>query len=78
MNIRFSNFEIFAIAVVSIAVGTVIFAISYLSKPNGREPKEIDSSGYYRIIKIEGREYIVSNKNLTPLHSCSCKCDSVK
>jgi hypothetical protein len=76
MKITPVSFLIFACAVC--LAGLLTLAIR--SNPNGRKPKEIDASGYYRIVKIEGREYIVSNKNLTPINKCCGHCcqDSVK
>ena len=55
-------------------IGLVVLALT--SNPIGRKA-ETDSGAYIRILKIEGREYILSNKPLTPLHPCSCKCDSI-
>ena len=72
-------FAMIIIALVGLLALNVKFA--FFTKPkNGREPKEIDVSGYYRIVKIEGREYILSSKNLTPLNPCCGHCckDSVK
>jgi hypothetical protein len=71
-------FAMVIIALVGLLALNLKFA--FFKRQNGREPKEIDVSGYYRIVKIEGREYIMSNKNLTPLNPCRCQCrqDSVK
>jgi hypothetical protein len=64
----------------SIVCLTGLAMLAFRSTSNGRDPKDIDVSGYYRIVKIEGREYILSNKNLTPLTPCGCRCrpDSVQ
>jgi len=76
MKITPVNFLIFCCLVCMVSLIT----LAIRSKPNGRKPKDIDVSGYYRIVKIEGREYLLSNKNLTPLNPCRCQCsqDSVK
>ncbi len=73
MKITPINFLIFSCVVC--VIGLITFAIK--SNPIGRKA-ETDSGAYIRILKIEGREYILSNKPLTPLHPCSCKCDSTK
>jgi hypothetical protein len=73
MKILTTDFLIF-FSVICV-IGLVVLLLT--SNPIGRKAKT-DSSAYFRIVKIEGREYILSHKPLTPLHSCSCKCDSVK
>lgn len=64
-----------------IACGVCLIGLIVLSikSPNGREPKEINAVGRYRIIKIEGQEFIRHRGNLVPLHCCNCcKSDTVK
>jgi hypothetical protein len=73
MKITLINFLIFSSLVC--LVGLIILAIT--AKPIGRKV-ETNSGAYIRILKIEGREYIISDKPLTPHHPCSCKCDSIE
>jgi len=73
MKITPNNFLIFSCLVCVIVL--IILAIK--SNPIGRKAKT-DSGAYIRIVKIEGKEYILSKDPLTPLHLCSCKCDSTK